>query len=373
MSRPFNLYKYPPITLEVKYGERTSRAAKRLQYFKIVTRERHREGGVDNYAVCQEPIDKLIEMGVDGITVDENGNKWPTVIPIRLISDSMQESFNLFRGFYNRSGVLGCGQQYGEEKALRRWYHFPDFGVDANAPDRVKEEVMANHKLPYEVDCTENCPYWNTSGQTKCDIAGTLYFHLDESLPFCNRLAALRVKGTFAKRILESSLSLLHKKSGGILANIPLNLRIHYELKRAQDGKHYSVPMITLEHRGSIDNFLDEVAQEVDRRKRRFTTINMREPENLSELLIEGVLSEINSRDAIIHSVEEVDFEMLNEGDDSNAISEEVRSIAGDDFSDQLIRMAVQKFTEEGELNIDKLKEFFEEKRKERGEQLFEF
>lgn len=375
MNRPFKLYEYPPIINLVKYGERTSYAAKKLPYFKITTREREKQGGVDNYAVCEEPIQKLIELEYEGLVPDQDGKMWPTTIPIRLLSDNPRESFGLFRGFYNGSGVLGCGSQYGEKKALRRWLRYEDFGLPSNASMDAKEALEAREdvSVPYEVDCNAECPYWQMK-KKGCDISGTLYFHLDDMLPFSNRLSALMVKGTFAKRILQSSLSLLHKKTGGVLANLPLNLRLHYERKRAMDSNTYSVPMITLEHRGSFDEFMESVSKEIQNRKRRFEIMHMREPSSLDELLIKDVLTEINSRDAIMNSVEEDDFEPLSSENEEKEIPEWVNEFLEEgEFSDNLIRMTLTRFTEEGELNATKFKEFIEGERTRKREQIFDF
>lgn len=286
MIRPFELHSAPPVKLELKWGMKIAgqNYPKKLHNFRIVSRKR----------------DSLNFIRLDNVH-EALGEEKPTSVPIRLLSDDPQENLALFRGYFNKAGHLGCGTPYGEEKALRRF-----------------EEVDGRRKMadePYEVDCSAECKYWKNGD---CDLTSVLYFQLDPDLPHSGELGCARIKGTHAQRRTMSSLEIIHKQTGGYLANLPLQVSIHYESVRAMNRETYSVPFITVQPSVGMDRFYDALERELERR-RRINEITGRE-----SLKIDNVLGDVSSRKSVFDVVEET------AGETEGELEEEVESFSFD-------------------------------------------
>ncbi len=312
-TRPFELYAAPPIDLEIKYGhKKISKGGKtypsKLRHFIVVSRERDNV----NFKIAKDVHNSL-------------GDPKPKTIPIRLLSDNPVENFSLFRGMFSKTGELGCGAPYGSDTALRR---FRGKGKDFKMVE------------PFEVKCSKDCPFWKNG---KCDISGILYFRLDKSLPRSGALGALRVNGTHAQRRMRASLDILYNETRGILANLPLEVNIHFENKRAQDGKTYPIPMVSVGPRSGVD--LNEALQHELSMRRNISDIM-----GHGEIQIRGVLSSINSREAIMDNSKE-DSESLDSAELTEAeseiveLSEKIQSLL-DAHPDRKQEIILNKFTD---------------------------
>lgn len=237
-NRTFDLHMAPPVVLEVKHGQKNARGLPtKLEGMIVVTREKGRGGdAVANFTHAKDVMDALPKDEAEGLIKK---------IPIRLISDDFMESFHVYRGFYGK-GKLACGSNYGDTKAMRMF--------------RGSEWVE-----PYEVDCGPDCPYWNKEKEP-CDLGGTLYFNLGLMLPRNNDLVLYRINGRHAQRRMLASLEILHGRTGGIMAGLPLQIAFYSDLVKDGTNKTRSVPIIVVEPQdGTI--LEEELALELTRRR----------------------------------------------------------------------------------------------------------
>lgn len=274
MPRPFQLHSTPPVTQEIKWGKNISKGTStrpvKLDHLIVVSRER------DSNNYIQDEL------------VHEKIGQEPKQVPIILLSDDPQECFSLFRGLFS-GPRLGCGARYGEDTALR---FFDDNGITDE---------------PYEVGCSVGCSYWQSDNPKKqCKLVGTLYCKLDPRLPNSHALCAVRAKGTHAQRRIKSSLDIVSKQTGGVLANLPLVLRFHIENRKAQDGRTYPIPMLSIEQG---KGFEEALKQELTRRAELFALLHGYPHSSREDLLITGVLSAVTSRAAVLNPEEAEDVE----------------------------------------------------------------
>lgn len=273
MSRPFQLYSIPPISVEIKFGKKSGNRPMMLEHFLVVERTKDSS---QNFNVCEDVhASPLI------------GDK-PMKIPITFMSDDIEENFALFRGAFDNKGLMSCGAKYGEPTA-KRW-------VDGSS----------RLSTPKDVECNDQCPIWNSDkvypSFGKCSIFGTLYFRLHDSIPRAGEFGVLRIKGTYAKKYLQSSLAILAAQTGGILANLPLAVRIHFEKKRASDGQYYRTPMISIEPAEGPAKFMETVMREWENRAKLYQLRNGGKTHTDQEdLMIKGVLGAVSTRE-ILHS-----------------------------------------------------------------------
>lgn len=266
--KPFNLYGAPPVRIELKWAERTSGRPNRFDHFKVASRVR---SGPNNNFERIEEVHEII------------GDK-PRRVPIVLMCDDPMENFSLFRGFWNKSGELGCGTPYGNEVARRFFKVNPDKSVE---------------KIPegYEVKCSSECKYWKM--EKGCTLSGNLFFKLRD-LPFSEEFGVVRIKGANAQRRTLSSLSILHQLTGGILANLPLVAVFHQETMKDKNGRSNPIPLISVQHEGSQNDFMGAVAQEWRRRAELYEIRHGRPHGDQEDLLINNVLSSIADREAMV-------------------------------------------------------------------------
>ena len=351
-KRPFKLYERPTTNLAVKYGRRTSRAAEKLKYFLIVSRNKEKDlKGVLNFKRRNDLMEKIVQN--EEYQSPHNKN-FPSDIPITLVSDDPDENFSLFRGFFNKRGELGCGAVYGSDTAERRFYDKKDIenGI-----------VSKDDELPYEVDCSSKCTYWKNGG---CDLTGTLYFKLDESVGASNELGSMMINGTFAQRSISSSLKMLHKETNGILKNLPLLLSIHFEQRQpVGQSRYFSIPFITIKPRFGPSRFRKYIVQEVERRKEEYRIFYMDEPTTLEDIKEFGALSDMISRESIMNDLQTIDDESENidEGiEETFDVDDEIKEIMKD-MPENLMKLAIDKFTDDktGDIDIEALKSYVEE------------
>ena len=257
MTRPFNPIHKQHIAYEVKYGEKTQTAKgstrpTKLNYFKVIYRRR---GDALNW-------DKV--EGVHKILGDE-----PTSIPIRLMSDNPLENLSMYRGLFSpkHGGKLMCGSVYGSGYAMRMMamdeLTLGDDGIYSDGKFRSPLEFTES---PYKYNCTEDCPFWKTEDPLKqCKMRSKLLFTID--VPDFYDFCLLRVNGIYAQLSLSSSLRTIKAISHGILANIPLNMKIHFEKSKDKIGGYYQdLPHITLELRHSLQEHENFILEELKRR-----------------------------------------------------------------------------------------------------------
>lgn len=317
--RPFELRQAPPILGEVKNGKKYNKNGtwlpKSLNYWRVVKREKRKE----NYIKLDEVHDILGDQ--------------PKVVPIRLISDNPLENFSLFRAAFNK-GTLMCGGKapQSEKEQIHDFPAHPDsgaplYGEEIHEEDgeeyfineegeevpierrnfnratrhfRKDEQGEADMDVePYTFPCHKTCPIWQSG---KCDLTGTLYFHLDsDRLPdkYTTPLFVYRAKGTYAQKHLTASIKKLHREYNGILANLPFKLRFHQEPEQTSDGDYYDVPKPCIETGVPKSEFQDLVDEEIEKRAKRYKMMHGRPHENFEELKQKGMLEGMQGRDVV--------------------------------------------------------------------------
>jgi hypothetical protein len=275
--RPFNLYYSPPITVEIKYGMTVPTANQKstrptmLDHFRVTTRERA-GSNLMQHADIHEKI-----------------GPEPKSVKIRLLSDDPEENFSLFRSWYHKGSLL-CGSVYGEETAKR---------FVETADGRIKKLDQPNE----EFHCHSKCGQWE---RDLCSLSGNLYFRLDPSYGVdSNALGVLRVKSIHALRLITASLNILKNETNGVLANIPLQIQIHIEVKKDQTGQSRKIPMISIAPGVDIDSFKDSIRTETLRRAEFFEIRNNKKHENFEDIAIRGALSDVQHRSSIFTDIEE--------------------------------------------------------------------
>lgn len=342
--RSYQLFHSPPIGIEVKFGEKNEKGyPTKLKYFKVVTRER----GAQNYMPSVEVHEEL--------TKRKYGEQ-PTVIPIRLLSDECDENFPIFRGmFYNSNfskeattkatkvmfrninfGMFMCGTNLENDTAKRFFDETPVRDKETNkVRGHIVDGTTANGR---EVDCNENCVFWQND---MCKLNGNLYFRLDPMLPMSNILGVIRIGGVHSMRRMRASLEIMSKETNGILANLPMQLRIHFESKTDKNGKSQSIPIISIEPSVNQFEFQKALLEEIKRRAEVFRVSHGREHTSLDEIRIVGVLDNVNERNAIVSPDDDIAHmaEAIQIEDDSTDVLDVDSTDNGTDFDDEINQM----------------------------------
>lgn len=283
MTRPFQLYTSAPVRIEIKYGKKHPQKGYPMKIDHFLVVDRAKKDGTDfrksNWVVCEDVHEEL-------------GEKQPTRVPIVLMSDEIEENFALSRAFFFK-GSLMCSAAYGDKMALRRY---------------EKQNGALVDKEPYEHPCNSDCSVWSQGkievGKSVlggCDISGNLYFHLAPDLPRSNDFGICRMKGTNAQRRMMSSLMILKARAGGILANLPLELCMHWEKMQDKNGRYNDIPLISVQPRTGT-NFEVEVMKELRRRRELADLLGETKLKSYS-----GVLGAVTGRDAFDAIAEDVD------------------------------------------------------------------
>jgi hypothetical protein len=264
--RPFEIKPRLYVGYELKYGEKAKASSgksypKKLKYLKLVKRERGADG---NFKRHDEAHKMLL------------GDK-PTSVPIILASDDVYDVFSIYRGAFSNKGELMCGRFHGEKHAHRRFSmenltsNSSSSGQYFSGGDMPKNGV--DICPPYQYQCTESCQIW---GAGRCSFHGILYFNInvgEDVYSGASELCALRISGIYAQTSLLASLEWIKSITGGILANLPLTINLHYEkLSKAVSvgGKtiYPDIPKITVSPGAlGMSHFMNvELPREIKRR-----------------------------------------------------------------------------------------------------------
>lgn len=249
--KTFNLHMMPPISLEVKHGGKNDRNLP-MKYDGMIVVERNRDGkgNASRFVLADKIMSKLYEFNEI-----ENAKEMQAVkrIPIRFLSDSIAENFNMYRAFFLKN-TIACGAQANDNNnvAMRRFR---------------KEDGQTEFVEPYEHPCNKDCPIWNsTNPKVSCDIYGSLHFVLADDIHPTGSLCVHRINGRNAQRRVMSSLHMIHKYTNGILANIPLCIAFHFENVPDHTGQLQKVPVMVIEPENGYDNLRKSVLEEMQKR-----------------------------------------------------------------------------------------------------------
>jgi hypothetical protein len=292
--RPFNPILRNRVHYEVKYGEKKTTSSgktypSKLKHFKFVSRDR----SGDNFTTQKNVHDVI--------------GKEPNTVPIILFSDNPQEVFSIYRGAFNQSTLM-CGAQTGDEVAMRR-FAMTDTDVNENgvhSGGRITQPISIVEQ-PYPYACNEKCELWVKGGGGKgCNLHGRFYFmlNLSSNIPQSSSFCVLRITGIFAQMSLSSSLDIIKKMTGGILAGLPLKLRLDYEkLNRTVEvnGKFMrpDIPYISVEPGVPYQDFMRLATEEIKRR-------HLVSQITGKPIIIDDVLGASLKREALFEDAEEV-------------------------------------------------------------------
>jgi hypothetical protein len=290
----------PPIRGEVKNGityENNGRwLPRRLDHFIVVSR-------------VVENNNKVVRDDVH----DRLGSKKLNRIPIRLLSDDPQENLTTTRTLFLNGGDLYCVAPYHDDGNTIE-VPVDESGAPITRGDvvegaRTTPFIVANRRFrgrefpvePFEYPCSPFCRMWQEDNPKKqCKLQSILYFNID--LEECGgELFVWRAKGVWQQRTLSSSLSMVHSLTGGILANLPLDLVYHEEKKQRANGDWITAPMPTVEIRGTHTEFFKALDAELERRHRHKQVTG-------GSAHIGGVLKELTSRASIEELISSDDF-----------------------------------------------------------------
>lgn len=279
--KTFDLHMMPPISLEVKHGGKNDRNLP-MKYDGMVVVERNREGkgNASRFVLAESVMNKLYEF--NGI---ENPKDMEAVkrIPIRFLSDSISENFNIYRAFFLKN-TIACGAQANDKNdvAMRRFR---------------KENGQTEFVEPYEHACNKDCPIWNSENpKVSCDIYGSLHFVLSDDVHPSGSLCVHRINGRNAQRRIMSSLYMIEKYTGGILANIPLCIAFHFENVPDHTGQLQKVPVMVIEPENGYRRLREDVLQEMNNRA------------NLGIKKYEGILDRVVERSLVTEIEESSDW-----------------------------------------------------------------
>jgi len=220
--RPFDIKPRLYVGYELKYGEKAKTSSgksypKKLKYLKLVKRERGSDGNFKRHDEAHKAV---------------LGDK-PTSVPIILASDDVYDVFSVYRGAFSNKGELMCGRFHGEKHAHRRFSMENLTSSSSSSGQYFSDGDMPKNGVdicpPYKYQCVESCQIWEAG---RCSFHGILYFNINVGEGTYNgasELCALRISGIYAQTSLLASLEWIKSITGGILANLPLTLNLHYE------------------------------------------------------------------------------------------------------------------------------------------------
>ena len=312
MSRPFEPIYRQHVAYEVKYGEKKvtsggKTAPTKLDHFKVIYRNR---GDKINWDTV-ESVHSIL------------GEK-PKSIPIRLLSDSVEDNLSMFRGYFSpkHAGKLLCGAQVGSPIAQRVMpmenTTIKKIGnTNVHSGGSIGRGELLESPISYE--CSDDCPVWRSEDvQKQCKIRSKFFFTID--VPGFNSLCIARVNGIYAQISLAKSLETIKNISYGMLANIPLEMSLHFEKHKEKIGSYYpDIPYITIELRQSLSEHNNFLLEEIRRRKEMNDIITSSGGVNSSGLFKTGVLEGLWSPKAMFID----DIESSEESDSSLVFLEE--------------------------------------------------
>ena len=280
--RPYEMSYLPPIVGEIKNGEKGKDRPVKFSHWKLVVRER--VANRNNWNPHKEAMDHL-------------GEK-PLLVGIRLLADEVADVMPMTRMLYDaKEGKPRCSAPYHPTKSntrvfathpetnepLRRnqWDKVDKTIKGTGGKIKVKdaEYIVASrlHKGEYvDIPCHSKCPLLALD-KSPCTPQSILFFRLAPDVAFgINGIFAYRASGLWAQKSLLSSMEAIRTQTGGILANLPLAIRYHEEVKKTPFGMG-SVPHPMIEPALAYDEFMAAVEAEYARRSitRKHTNIQI--------------------------------------------------------------------------------------------------
>ncbi len=270
-NRPYKMSYVPPIVGEIKNGEKGDRKPVKFPYWKIVLRQR--VANKNNWNPHKEAMDFL-------------GEK-PTRVGIRLLADDVADVMPTTRMLYDvgrhaprcsapyhatRDNTRAYKADPRNGKPLRQNEYNPDNGQINGTGGKVVVEdmnfiVASRFQNGDYVDfpCNPHCPLLQLE-KGACKPQSIMFFRLAPEVAFgINGIFAYRATGIWAQKSLSSSLEAIRAQTGGILANLPLVLRYHEEVKNTPFGRN-AIPFPMIEPGLDHDAFMEKVAEEHARR-----------------------------------------------------------------------------------------------------------
>ena len=240
-----------PEISKIKIGERGGRNGAPSKIDPIVTKSLKPKGGV------KFEEDKVAMQSIAAHLKGLGAGAPKTGIPVRLMSDDINDNFFFYRAIYNGANVAMCFSPMGSEKALRRYgEHRYTTGL------KVLE-------TPKEVDCNKDCPEWLDPGEKGvCSWSSILAVQLD--IPGYRRFPSqtlFRTKGWQVFKYMIGSLNTIASITNGVLANIPLLLVMHeVEGFAKSEGKRRRYPVMSFEFMGTMDQLRSAAIAELNSR-----------------------------------------------------------------------------------------------------------
>lgn len=344
--KTFNLHMMPPISYEVKHGGKNDRNLP-MKYDGMVVVERNRDGrgNASRFVLAKSIMDKLHAFNeMDNPKQDEAVRR----IPIRFLSDDIGENFNMYRAFFMKN-TIACGAHANEDggTAMRRF---------------KKSNGVTEFVEPYEYNCNKDCPIWNSDNpKFSCDIYGSLHFVLDDSIHPHGSLCVHRINGRNAQRRIMSSLHMISKYTGGILANIPFCIAFHFENVPDHTGMLQKVPVMVIEPQGGYQKLRENILVEIENRR----TLNIDRYINVLDKVVErSLVTEIEESSDWVGKIDDTENASEEISTGSNVgVADEIETIKFLLSEDHYIifdklpagmkRIMMNKFFKNGELDVD--------------------
>lgn len=197
-------------------GGKAFQLPQKLDHFVVTTLER----GADGNFVRDEAIHATL-------------GEAPTEIPVRLLFHDPELCFQSRLACY-KGRTLWCTG-------------------DGQTAQRLDAEMK---RQPVPCPCERSAPGYE--GKDVCKVNGTLSVLIDAA-PAIGGVWKLRTTSYNTVVGMMSALSLIHKITGGVLANLPLTLALRPKaVASPTDGKAQTVYVAALEYRGSMDALREE-------------------------------------------------------------------------------------------------------------------
>lgn len=252
-----------PLVVEdrkIKIGEKGANAPKKLKAPKV-THARKSRGG-SNFDEDIPLMAKIREfLGIEAKADLTEG------VPVRLLSDKIEDIVYIYRALYNGAGVALCKSNLGDAEATR-WFSPEPLGPDKGK--QVGKAFILNE--PVKVDCNQKCPYWAKSRAEKspCTWHAVVTTQLEQR-PSFPEPTRFRTSGETVIKHLVGSLNKISAVTGGVLANIPLMFKEAEIDGKDGEGQRRSWPVVYFASRpgrGQLHILRDDAVAELESRRR---------------------------------------------------------------------------------------------------------
>lgn len=198
---------------KIKIGEKGANAPKKWKAPAVTMPMKHDAGSKFN-------VDEAI---MASIRIAQNKAKDSDIdgVPVRLLTDNIDEAVYKYRAMYNARGRAMCKSNYGDSKAKRFFQKEP---VPENKGTKVGNLYILNE--PIEIECTPACEFWLPYGskeRAKCQWHAIANTQLEHAPRFPNP-ARYRTSGPMVIKAMQASLLKIAAVTMDVLANIPLTL-----------------------------------------------------------------------------------------------------------------------------------------------------